>query len=161
MEENWGSGSFNRITALSALLLIVNLCLTAVLLSLPAYPCSTPEEAFSGRAVATLLEKAGGGTLRSRLLKQNDGTVVLVTVEKHFLLERWRFLEVSPVDGNYIMLSGQTSQLLVTFHSPEDVNQYQVTFGLPKLPEHTLLWSLCLLAIELTLWAVSHKLRKG
>ena len=47
MDEHWGAGLFTRVWPVMILLFIFNLGIFSTVLSLPEYPCSTLEEAFS------------------------------------------------------------------------------------------------------------------
>ena len=159
IDKHWGSGYFTRIWPLVILLFLFNLFLLIIPFTLKDYPFPSLEDAFSEYPDVEIIDQANSALLYSRLVQKGDHTVSLITVEKHFLTDRYRLIDESPVNGNYIMLDSGMSHLLVNFHSVEEINQYQVSTGLPDIPKPAVLWSLVLLVIELVFWYVFHKIR--
>lgn len=159
MDEHWGAGLFTRVWPVMILLFIFNLSIFSTVLSLPEYPCPTLEEAFSDYAGETLLDEASQSGLFSRLVQKDEKTVRLITAQKHFLFDRYRFLEMTGVNGNYIQHNEEDYSLFVNFHSTTRINQYQASSPFPMIPDFSILWSSILLAFELILWFVVRKIR--
>lgn len=158
MDEHWGAGLFPRVWPVVILLFIFNLSIFSTVLSLPEYPYRTLDEAFADYSEEILLDEASQSGFYSRLVRRDEKATRLITAQKHFLFDRYRYLEMTGVNGHYIQHIEEDYSLFVNFHSMTQINQYRASSDFPVIPEFAVLWSCILLAIELIVWYVIRKI---
>lgn len=114
-----------------------------------------------------LLDSAGDDTMASFLIASPGGSPTLVTVEKHFLFDRWQKVTEENSSADPTIVRGDTWSVNVCF-SEREITDFDVraigldsnVVGLPAvIPIPVLLLSLCLTVLEAGLWCLVRKLR--
>lgn len=115
----------------------------------------------------SLLDSTGDDTMASFLIASPGGSATLVTVEKHFLFDRWQLVQEDQsadtptiVRGSGWGVSINTQGGQITGYTVMSTGLDTNIAGLPEMiPFRVLLLSLCLTALEVGLWLLVRKLR--
>lgn len=164
MERFWRTDNFHRILPIALLLFLLNLFLVGWVtwaFSHPdsAYPFSREalEASYADSRVLNTVEK---GRLQIRILQSPDGTVRLTAVKKAPFRDLCKIIsdEELALPGHTTIHTG-TTRIFIAIDAAGTVTRYDTALDLPAVPESTLLWSMCLLVLELVFWFAFDKIR--
>lgn len=153
---------------LLAAIIIVNVLLVSsfqLLISFTYPEASAVLADFPGYA---LLDSEAQEGMESFLLQAPTDETLLLTVEKHFLFNRWQLVSEENTADPTTIIRGDSWSTSVSANTDE-ITSYSVTsigldanmVGLPDvIPFNVLLYSGILTALELGLWALFKKLRR-
>lgn len=153
---------------LLAAIIIVNVLLVSsfqLLISFTYPEASAVLADFPGYA---LLDSEAQEGMESFLLQAPTDETLMLTVEKHFLFNRWQLVSEENTADPTTIIRGDSWSTSVSANTDE-ITSYSVTsigldanmVGLPDvIPFNVLLYSGILTALELGLWALFKKLRR-
>ena len=152
---------------LLVVILIANTLLVSSFQVMISYTYAEPSAILSDYPDHTLLDSEAQEGMESFLLQAPTTRTLLLTMEKHFLFDRWQLVsEENAVDPITIIRGDSWSASVsagkdnITDYSVSGIGLDSNMVGLPEMiPFNVLLYSGLLTALELGIWALLRKLR--
>lgn len=152
---------------LLVVIIIVNALLVSGFQVMVSFTYSEPSAVLADFPDCTLLDSEAKEGMESFLLQTPADKTLLLTVEKHFLFNRWQLVSeentvdpVSIIRGDSWSASVSASTDNITSYSVSGIGLDSNMVGLPEIiPFNILLYCGVLTALELGMWVLLRKLR--